>query len=446
MNGFLSNLMLFYGHDKIKGYSKIGLPLRVIDMKDINIFTLDNGIRVVHKQVTNTKILHCGIILDIGSRDELPEQYGIAHFWEHMAFKGTGKRKAYHIINSLDSVGGELNAYTTKEKICFYASVLDSFDDKAVELLTDITFNASFPDKQIEKERQVILEEMAMYQDTPEDAIQDEFEEMVFEGHPMAHNILGTSDNVKTFKSADFKSFIAENINTNRIVVSFVGNLPLKRIEKLVKKHLEPLQQRTNGRKRVEVSAIDVDHKSIKKDILQAHYALGMPSFEITHKNRVPFAMLVNLLGGPGMNTRLNLALRERLGYVYGIEANYHAYSNTGLFSILFATEKRNLKRSINVVTREIKRLKEVKLGKVQLHSLKEQMMGHLAMAAENNAGMMLRMGKSLLDLDRINSIDDSFAKIKAVSAEQILDLANEELNIDKMSSLTFIPRKNGVY
>ena len=180
-------------------------------MEDINIFTLDNGIRVVHKQVTNTKILHCGIILDIGSRDETPEQYGIAHFWEHMAFKGTKRRKAYHIINSLDSVGGELNAYTTKEKICFYASVLDTFDDKAVELLTDITFNATFPQKQLEKERQVILEEMAMYEDTPEDSIQDEFDEIVFKGHSMAHNILGTRKNVKSFSRQDFSEFITAN-------------------------------------------------------------------------------------------------------------------------------------------------------------------------------------------------------------------------------------------
>ena len=161
-------------------------------MSKLNIFTLDNGIRIVYRQVNNTKILHCGIILDIGSRDESPEQYGIAHFWEHMAFKGTSKRKAYHIINSLDSVGGELNAYTTKEKICFYASVLDSFDDKALELLTDITFNSSFPSKQLDKERQVILEEMAMYKDTPDDLIFDQFDEIIFKGHPLEKNILGT--------------------------------------------------------------------------------------------------------------------------------------------------------------------------------------------------------------------------------------------------------------
>ncbi len=316
-------------------------------MEDISIFTLDNGIRVVHKQVTNTKILHCGIILDIGSRDETPAQYGIAHFWEHMAFKGTKRRKAYHIINSLDSVGGELNAYTTKEKICFYASVLDTFDDKAVELLTDITFNATFPQKQLDKERQVILEEMAMYEDTPEDSIQDEFDEIVFKGHSMAHNILGTRKNLKSFVRQDFTEFIGANINTDRIVVSFVGNMPLKRVKKLVSKHLQSIPKQNSTKARLVFDQYKTEHIARDKDIIQAHFSMGKPAFPITHDKRIPFAMLVNILGGPAMTSRLNLALRERLGYVYGIDAQYHAYSNTGLLSFLFATEKKNLKRSI---------------------------------------------------------------------------------------------------
>jgi len=415
-------------------------------MEQVNIFTLDNGIRVVHKEVSNTKILHCGIILDIGSRDERPDQYGIAHFWEHMAFKGTKRRKAYHIINSLDSVGGELNAYTTKEKICFYASVLDSFDDKAVELLTDITFNSTFPEKQMDKERKVILEEMAMYQDSPEEAIMDELDELVFKGHAMAHNILGTSDNLKSFKRQNFTDFINENLNTDRVVVSFVGNLPLKRIKKLVTKHLAPLKKHVAERQRPVFDHYSPQHTKVKKDILQAHYSMGKPTFPISHSKRVPFAMLINLLGGPGMNTRLNLALREKLGYVYNIDAQYFAYSNIGLFAIFFGTEQKNLKRSINVVNREIKKLKETRLGKVQLHSLKEQMMGHLAMSTENNVGVMLSLGKSILDLGKVTSLDETFKKIQKVEATELLDLANQELNIEAMTTLTYLPKKNGVY
>ncbi len=415
-------------------------------MENINIFNLDNGIRVVHKEVNNTKILHCGIILDIGSRDEKPNQYGIAHFWEHMAFKGTKRRKSYHIINSLDSVGGELNAYTTKEKICFYASVLDSFDDKAVELLTDITFNSTFPEKQLDKERNVILEEMAMYQDTPEDAIQDELDEMVFKGHAMAHNILGTSENVKSFTRQNFADFINQNLNTDRIVVSFVGNLPLKRIRKLVNKHLSPIEKQNSGQERVMYDDYLPIHIKKSKDIIQAHYSMGKPTFPISHSQRIPFAMLVNLLGGPGMNTRLNLALREKLGYVYNIDAQYLAYSNIGLVSILFGTEKKNLKRSISVVNREIKKLKSIRLGKVQLHSLKEQMMGHLALSVENNVGVMLSLGKSLLDLGEVTSLDETFKKIQSVGAAELLALANEELDVEAMTTLTYLPKKNEVY
>lgn len=412
----------------------------------VNIFTLDNGIRVVHKRVSNTKIMHCGIILDIGSRDEKPHQFGIAHFWEHMAFKGTKRRKAYHIINSLDSVGGELNAYTTKEKICFYASVLDSFDDKAIELLTDITFNSTFPEKQLDKERKVILEEMAMYLDSPEEAIQDELDELVFKGHAMAHNILGTRDNLKSFSRQDFADFIDENLNTDKIVVSFVGNLPLKRIIKLADKHLAPIKKHYSERQRLAFDYYSPEHIKIKKDILQAHFSMGKPTFPLTHRSKVPFAMLINLLGGPGMNTRLNLALREKLGYVYNIDAQYFAYSNIGLFAIFFGTEQKNLKRSINVVNREIKKLRESRLGKVQLHSLKEQMMGHLAMSKENNVGVMLSLGKSLLDLGKVTSLDETFTKIKKVGASDLLELANQELNTDTMTTLTYLPKKNGVY
>ncbi len=415
-------------------------------MDTTHYFTLPNGIRVVHRPVSNTRILHCGIVLDIGSRDEQPHQYGIAHFWEHMAFKGTRRRKAYHIINSLDSVGGELNAYTTKEKICFYASVLDHFDEKAVELLSDITFNSIFPQKQLDKERQVILEEMAMYRDNPEDAIQDDFDELVFNGHDLAHNILGTGGNIQRFTRQDFMRFIEENIDTKRIVISFVGNLPLKRIKKLTEKHFGHIAPRTNPRQRQPLRNYTPARKEQKKPILQAHFAIGQPAIPVNHPQRIPFSMLVNLLGGPGMNSRLNLALRERLGYVYSVEAQYHSYTDTGLFAVVFGTEQKNLKRSINVVKREIRKVQTTRLGRLQLHTLKEQMMGHLAMAAENNLTLMMSQAKSLLDQERLFTLDELFDSIKQVTAGQLLELANELLDIDQMSSLTYLPQKNGVH
>jgi len=219
-------------------------------MSEYELFTLPNGIRVVHKQVTHTKIAHCGFVLDIGSRDEKPHQQGIAHFWEHMAFKGTRKRKAFHILNRLDAVGGELNAYTTKEKICFYASVLDAYFENALELLYDITFESIFPEKQIEREKNVILEEMAMYYDTPEDAIQDDFEDLVFSGHSLGRNILGTSQSVKSFQRNDFTAFIAENLDTERLIFASVGPMPFKKVKKLAEKYFSLIRRSRAKKKR----------------------------------------------------------------------------------------------------------------------------------------------------------------------------------------------------
>lgn len=418
----------------------------MLDMEEYKEFSLPNGIRVVHRQVTNTKILHCGIILDVGSRDEQPDEYGIAHFWEHMAFKGTNKRKAYHIINSLDSVGGELNAYTTKEKICFYASILDGFAEKAVALLADITFDSVFPEKQIQRERQVILEEMAMYKDNPEDAIQDEFDEQIFANHELGHNILGTTSTVRSFKREHFNKFIARNIDTSKVIISFVGNISERKIKRLANKYLGHLDGVSSSQERQQFLTYQTSDISLTRKDIQAHYAMGRPAYAIHDDKRVAFSMMVNLLGGPSMNTRLNLALREKLGYVYAVEATYQAYTDAGLFAIFFGTEQKNLKRSIKVVEKELHKLRTQKLGTVQLRSLKEQMMGQLAMSEENNAGQMLMMGKSLLDLNRIQSLDSIFSKLKAVSSTDIMEVANEMLVPETLSSLTYTPENNGVY
>ena len=409
-------------------------------MKDYEIKTLPNGIRVLHKEVTNTKIAHCGFMLDIGSRDEAPENQGIAHFWEHMAFKGTKKRKAFHILNRIDAVGGELNAYTTKEKIAFYASVLDTYFEKAIELLTDITFDSIFPEKQIDKERKVILEEMAMYHDLPEDAIQDEFDTVVFKDHPLGRNILGTSESVKSFHRDDFRNFIKKHINTEKIVFCSVANIPFKKVLKLVEKHLQPIPHYQGKIDRKNFEGYTPQVKTIKRPLTQSHCALGREAFSNVSDQKLPFFMLTNILGGPGMNSRLNLALREKHGFVYAIEASYQPYTDTGLFAIFFGTEPKQLKKSIRLVKSELKRLKEKPLGAVQLKSAKEQLMGQLAMAEENNVNLMLMMGKSILDLEKIDTLDDIFNKIKNVTAHELRDLANEMFDEDQLSQLTFLP------
>ncbi|WP_299466276.1 pitrilysin family protein [uncultured Microscilla sp.] len=404
------------------------------------IHTLDNGIRIVHREVGHTKVAHCGFVLDIGSRDEKPHQLGIAHFWEHMAFKGTNKRKAYHIINRLEAVGGELNAYTTKEQICFYASLLDKHYEKAVELLADITFDSVFPENQIERERNVILEEMAMYRDSPEDALQDEFDAVVFRNHPLGYNILGTSESVGSFHRQDFQAFIQENIDTSRIVFSSVGNLPFGKVLKIASKYLDQVPAASSKPCRQSFESYHPHQIKLTHTAQQAYCALGRPTYHRSHPKKLPFFMLNNILGGPGMNSRLNLSLREKHGWVYSVESNYHPFSDTGLFAIYFATERKHFERSIALVMKQLKLLKVQALGKMQLHSAKEQLFGQLAMAEENNLNFMLMMGKSILDSSEVESLEVIFENIRKITASDLMEVANEMLNEDDLSIFRYLP------
>lgn len=410
-------------------------------MRDYNIITLTNGIRIVHKEILSTKIVHCGFILNIGSRDENENEQGLAHFWEHMAFKGTKKRKAFHIINRLEAVGGELNAYTTKEKICFYASVLDQYFENALELLTDITFDSIFPEKQIEKERGVILEEMAMYHDAPEDAIQDEFDNLVFKDHPLGNNILGTAESVRSFQKKDFQQFIANNINTEQLILSVVGNISLKKVKKLSAKYLGEIPAFKAKLNRQPVTQLVTRKLVNQRELLQSQCAIGRPAYGLKDPKRQTFFMLTNILGGPGLNSRLNMALREKHGFVYAIEANFQAYSDIGLFSIFFGTDPQQLDRSIKIVLKELQKLRENTLGSLQLHRAKEQLIGQLAMSEENNVSLMLMMGKSLLDLEKIPSLEEIFDKIQLTTANELQDIAREMFDVDHLSQLTFIPK-----
>jgi len=409
-------------------------------MKEYDEFIFPNGIRVVHRQVSNTKIAHCGFILNIGSRDEKPDQQGIAHFWEHMAFKGTKKRKAYHILSRVDSVGGELNAYTTKEKICFYASLLDNHFEKAVELISDITFHSIFPEKEIKKERGVILEEMAMYKDDPGDAIQDEFDAVVFKNHSLGYNILGTQESVKSFSKENFHQFILENLNTDEVIFSSVSALPFKKVLKVAQKYFSNIPTFKSKRKRHVFNNFKPEKVIRHKPISQAHCITGTTSFSIHDPRRIPFFLLVNLLGGPGMNSRLNLSIREKYGFVYGIDASVTAYQDTGLFLINFATEQKTLEKCVQLLMKELKKLRETPLGSMQLHQAKQQMIGQLAISEESNLGFMLMMGKSILDLGRVETLNEVLDKINKVTASDILDLANIVFPENRLSMLTYLP------
>ncbi|WP_339755889.1 pitrilysin family protein [Algoriphagus aquimarinus] len=408
---------------------------------ELNIKELSNGIRIVHQEVTHTRLVHCGFILDIGSRDETKEQEGLAHFWEHMAFKGTKKRKTFHILNRLESLGGELNAYTTKEKVCFYASTLKEHYNKAAELLFDITFNSTFPEKQIEKERQVILEEMAMYRDSPDDAIQDELDELVFENHALGRNILGTEQTVGSFTQQDFFDFISTRLDTSRLIFSVVGNISFQKALRGIEGPLSQIQSKRSLYVRSDFSNYTPKVKIQERDVSQSLCAIGRPAFSLYDPNRFKLFLLNNILGGPSMNSRLNLMLREKHGYVYSIESNYHPFSDIGFFGIYFGTEGKTLQKAQSLVLKEMSKMAKTKLGTVQLHMAKEQAIGQMAMAEENYSALMLVYGKSLLDHGKVDPLENIFNQIRNTTAEELQEIAQEMFNPDILTFLTYKPQ-----
>lgn len=409
-------------------------------MKDFKIIRLDNGIRVVHQQLPSTKIVHCGLFLDIGSRDETIENQGIAHFWEHMAFKGTRRRKAYQIINSLEAIGGELNAYTEKEKIVFYASVRDNYFDRAVDVLTDIAFHSVFPEREIEKERSVIIEEIAMYLDDPEDTLQDEYENLLFGGHPMGMNILGTPATVGAFRKKDFVSFISNHLNTDRVVFSCAGNVTYAQVEEAARKYLEVIPAKRSRAQRKKFTQYKPREVILRRPVKQARCGIGRDAFAVHHKYRIPFFLLVNILGGPSMNSKLNMALRERNGFVYSVDAQYIPYSDTGQFAVFFGTEPKRLDKCLSLVKKEFDKLGDKVLSDRQLALAKEQVKGQLAIAEENNLNLMMMMGRSVMDFGRVPSLTEVFDKIDAVDALVLLDVAQKMFNERTLSYLIMQP------
>lgn len=409
-------------------------------MRDCTIFRLSNGIRVVHQYLPTTNIVHCGIFLGIGSRDETPANQGIAHFWEHMAFKGTRRRTSLDIIQSLDSIGGELNAFTDKEKIVFYASVRDHYFERAVDVLTDITFQSIFPAAELEKERGVILEEMAMYFDSPDDSLQDELEAVVYRNHPMGMNILGNEDTVRAFRKKDFVSFFMDHVDSRKIVFSCIGNIKLDQVERLAKKYLERKPSFKSEARRRRFNQYKQNEKILHRGVKQSRCGIGRDSYPLLHDNRIPFFLMTNIIGGPGMNSRLSLSVREKHGLVYAIDAQYHAYSDTGMFAIYFGTEPKQVKKCIALIRKEMDKLCSKKLSERELASAKEQIKGQLALSEENNLGLMIMMGRAVIDHNRVPLLQEVFDKIDAVSASTLQGVANEMFDESQFSYLFMEP------
>lgn len=407
---------------------------------EFHTFLLSNGIRVIHEQ-TDREASHCGLIINAGSRDELEDQQGLAHFIEHSIFKGTKRRKTFHILSRLDSVGAEINAYTSKEETWVYASSLERHFERAVELIADICFNSIFPEKEIIKERDVIIDEINSYMDSPGEQIFDDFEELLFDGHPIGRNILGTVESVAQFGREDIFELIGRRYRTDQMVFSSVGKTSVKKLRRICEKYLGQVSSSITEEKRVPFSGYIPTHKEARRETFQVHYVLGSPGYSSGDPKKTGLVLLNNYLGGPAMNSRLNLHIREKHGIAYNIESNYHSYSDTGVFQLYLGTDPKFFGKSMKLVQQELRKLRENKLGVTQLHMAKEQLKGQIALAQDSGAGTMMALGKSYLLYERVDSLEEVFQKIDSLTSEDLIEIANEILAPEYMSSLTYINR-----
>lgn len=402
-------------------------------------FELQNGIRVVHKQIKATKVAHLGLFINVGSRDERENEKGMAHFIEHTLFKGTTNRKAFHILNRLDSVGGDLEAYTTKEETVIHASFLKEHLNRATELIADIAFNSTFPTKEIEKEKDIISDEIASYKDSPYDQIYDDFEELIFGNHPLGSNILGTEKHLKKFKKEDILNFIDRLYATDEMVISSIGAFSAKRLKETLDKHFIAPIKHHRAHSRNGFESYRAKEEKIEKELFQSHYIFGNLAYGSKNSKKNPMILLNNLLGGPAMNSILNMEVREKLGYTYNIESNYNIYNDCGLFSIYLGTDRQYLDKTIAVIEKAMLKLRQNELGIRKLNQVKKQMIGQIALGRENNAALMLSYGKSLMVHNKISTVEEIIKRIENISAKDITEVANEVLNINNFSRLAYL-------
>ncbi len=409
-------------------------------MQEINpiCFELSNGLRVVYLN-SSSYVSHFGLTFLAGSRYEGQNEVGLAHFLEHCLFKGTSKRKPFHILSRLDSVGGELNAYTSKEELCIHASFTNEYTERTIELLADITMNSNFPTKEIEKEKEIILDEINSYLDSPSDKIFDDFEALLFNNHPLGNNILGTQESVQSFDSTDLNRYVDRLLTSDNCVISYVGSIPLNKISKYLEKHFGNFRRGTNSVNNPDFKNYQPFQIRSKEANYQVHALIGSIAPSYTNEARKAMNLLTNILGGPALNSRLTLSIREKYGYSYNVEANYNPYSDTGFWTIYLGTDKKYLEKSLTLVHKELKKLREIKMSSLQLHQAKQQLKGHLALSLDSNSGLMLGLGKSYLLFNQIDTLQEIHDGINKVTASEILEIANDYFAKDYISELIFI-------
>lgn len=448
-----------------------------------NTYTLDNGLRIIHLP-SDSKVVYCGYQINAGTRNEEPGEEGLAHFCEHVTFKGTERRKAWHILNCLESVGGDLNAYTNKEGTVYYSAILKEHIARAVDLLTDIVFHSVYPQAEIDKEVEVICDEIESYNDSPAELIYDEFENIIFKGSPLGHNILGTAEQVRSFKTEDALRFTRKLYRPDNAIFFAYGDIDFKKLVKLIRKALadddsgkvaenaansvgklaeEKLPQisqitqisRDENSITTEKSVSSVksvgpeNYPSVGKEIAgqtivmqknthQAHVMIGTRAYDVNDSRRMPLYLLNNMLGGPGMNAKLNLALREHNGLVYTVESTMVAYGDTGIWSIYFGCDEHDVKRCLRLVRKELDKFMQKPLSEAQLKAAKKQIKGQVGVACDNRENFALDFGKSFLHYGWEKNVDRLYEQVDEITAEQIQAVAQELFDKDRITTLIF--------
>lgn len=448
-----------------------------------NTYTLDNGLRIIHLP-SDSKVVYCGYQINAGTRNEEPGEEGLAHFCEHVTFKGTERRKAWHILNCLESVGGDLNAYTNKEGTVYYSAILKEHIARAVDLLTDIVFHSVYPQAEIDKEVDVICDEIESYNDSPAELIYDEFENIIFKGSPLGHNILGTAEQVRSFKTEDALRFTRKLYRPDNAIFFAYGDIDFKKLVKLIRKALADddsgklAENAANSVGKLaeeklpqisQITQISGDENSItteksvssvksvgpenypsvgkeiagqtivmQKNTHQAHVMIGTRAYDVNDSRRMPLYLLNNMLGGPGMNAKLNLALREHNGLVYTVESTMVAYGDTGIWSIYFGCDEHDVKRCLRLVRKELDKFMQKPLSEAQLKAAKKQIKGQVGVACDNRENFALDFGKSFLHYGWEKNVDRLYEQVDEITAEQIQAVAQELFDKDRLTTLIF--------
>ena len=428
-----------------------------------NTYTLDNGLRIIHLP-SDSKVVYCGYQINAGTRNEEPGEEGLAHFCEHVTFKGTERRKAWHILNCLESVGGDLNAYTNKEGTVYYSAILKEHIARAVDLLTDIVFHSVYPQAEIDKEVEVICDEIESYNDSPAELIYDEFENIIFKDSPLGHNILGTAEQVRSFKTEDALRFTRKLYRPDNAIFFAYGDIDFKKLVRLLKKSFLSEERRVKseettfgGRRESQFNSpeaqaqFNIQHSTfntqhsfegqtivMQKNTHQAHVMIGTRAYDVNDSRRMPLYLLNNMLGGPGMNAKLNLALREHNGLVYTVESTMVAYGDTGIWSIYFGCDEHDVKRCLRLVRKELDKFMQKPLSEAQLKAAKKQIKGQVGVACDNRENFALDFGKSFLHYGWEKNVDRLYEQVDEITAEQIQAVAQELFDKDRLTTLIF--------